>query len=139
VKLSLGLATIASTFLILLTPQLGRTQGVFPQPFPPANPAPASPLRTPSGPQNSGASGNPNTTTIIDPFAPIAPNSDGVPGSIDLPDYGRYIPSSPSPVMSGDRPLVDPRGARYACTEQIIGIPSSTPSALNRYTGKPCR
>jgi hypothetical protein len=144
VKLIFGLATIASTFLALVTPQLGRTQGVFPQPFPPANTAPVTPIRTPSVPQNSGAIGNPSTTTIIDPFAPITPNSDSVPGSIDILDYGssypnvRYVPSPPSPVIPRDRQL-DPRGARYACTNGIIGSPNATPSALNRYTGQPCR
>jgi hypothetical protein len=84
--------------------------------------------------------GNPSTTTIIAPFAPITPDRGGVPGSIDLRDYSnsRYVPSSPTPVISRDRQL-DPRGARYACTSGIIGIPNTTPSAINRYTGQPCR
>ncbi|WP_309731661.1 hypothetical protein [Chamaesiphon sp. OTE_75_metabat_556] len=143
-KLIFGLATIASTFLTLLTPQLGRTQGVFPQPFPPANTTPSTPIRTPSAPQNSGAIGNPTTTTIIDPFAPIDPNSGAFPGAIDLIEYtnnysnSRYVPPAPAPVISPDRQL-DPRGARYACSNSIIGVPSVTPSAINRYTGQPCR
>jgi hypothetical protein len=144
VKLYLGLATIASTFLTLLTPQLGRTQGVFPQPFPPANTVPATPIQTLSLPQNNGTISSPSTTTIIDPFAPVDPNSGAVPGAIDLIEYtnnysnGRYVPPAPAPVISPDRQL-DPRGARYACTSGIIGIPNATPSAINRYTGQPCR
>ena len=143
-KLSLGLATIASTFLTLLIPQVGRTQGVFPQPFPPANTAPATPIQTPSLPQNNGTIGSPSTTTIIDPFAPVDPNSGAFPGAIDLIEYTnnypnrRYVPPATAPVISPDRQL-DPRGARYACTSGIIGIPNSTPSAINRYTGQPCR
>jgi hypothetical protein len=90
------------------------------------------------------ANGNPSTTKIIAPFAPITPNRDGVPSAIDFLDdgsgdlNGRYVPSPPSPVISRDRQL-DPRGARYACTSGIIGIPNATPSAINRYTGQPCR
>uniref|UniRef100_UPI00286E26BE hypothetical protein n=1 Tax=Chamaesiphon sp. VAR_69_metabat_338 TaxID=2964704 RepID=UPI00286E26BE len=119
-KLSLGLATIASTFLALLIPQLGRSQSILLQPFPtrsttpidrqqpvfvppvptrsivpidrgtgvfyqsfPATNYPATPIDRPVLIQNNGALGNPNTTTIIDPFAPIDPNRGAVPGSID--------------------------------------------------------
>lgn len=90
---------------------------------------------------------NPNTTTIIDPFAPIYPNSGAFPGAIDLIEFtnnyqnnsnNRYVPQPPPPVISPDRQL-DPRGPRYACTNTIIGVPSATPSAINRYTGQPCR
>jgi hypothetical protein len=180
-KLYLGLATIASTLLVLFTPQLGRSQNIFPQPMPgqspppigreqkifvppvparsivpidrgqatfgqtfPASSYPTTPIDRPVLIQNSGAIGNPNTTTIIDPFAPIDPNSSVVPGSIDLIQYtnnypnGRYVPPAPAPVISPDRQL-DPRGPRYACTNTIIGVPTATPSAINRYTGQSCR
>jgi hypothetical protein len=188
-KLYLGLATIASTLLVLFTPQLGRSQNIFPQPMPgqspppidreqkifvppvparsivpidrgqgafgqpfPASSYPTTPIDRPVPIENNGAmiilrgyaNDNPNTTTIIDPFAPIDPNSSVVPGSIDLIQYtnnypnGRYVPPAPAPVISPDRQL-DPRGARYACSNTIIGVPSATPSAINRYTGQPCR
>jgi hypothetical protein len=180
VKLSLGLATIASTFLALLTPQLSIAQTILPQPIserattqparqqqifvPPVparsivpidrgtgifgQPFPANNYPTtidrPILIQNSGAILNPSTTTIIDPFAPITPNSSAVPGAIDLIEFtnnypnNRYVPQQPAPVISPDRQL-DPRGPRYACTNTIIGVPNATPSAINRYTGQPCR
>jgi hypothetical protein len=181
VKLSLGLATIASTFLALLTPQLGRSQNILPQPVPtrvsnpidrqqqifvpsvptravgtvdrgvgvfyqpfPTNTYPTTKRDRPILIQNNGGVVNPSTTNIINPFAPIDPNSGAFPGAIDLIEFtnnaanGRYVPQQPAPVISPDRQL-DPRGPRYACSNSIVGVPSVTPSAINRYTGQPCR
>ena len=140
----IGLATIASTFLTLLTPQLGRAQGVFVQPFPSSGYS-STTIYVPALPQDRGYINNDiNTTTIIDPLSPnIYPNSNSYPGFRTTPYYGSGFPNKPfvpaSPTLIYPQQNYYPGGIPSACTTSVIGSPIPSPIALNRYTGTPCR
>jgi hypothetical protein len=140
----LGLATIASTLLTLFTPQIGRAQGVFVQPFPSSGYS-STTIYVPALPADRGYINNDiNTTTIIDPISPnIYPYSNSFPGNRTTPYYGSGFPNRPfvpsSPTLIYPQQNYYPGAVPSACTTSIIGSPIPSPIALNRYTGVPCR
>ena len=134
------LATIATTVITVLAPNLVRAQGVFVQPFP--------------------ASGYSSTTIYVPSVAPILivptdrsiqniyPNSNYFPNSTTTyydsgdriyrdPQYRQYRQYRQPPLIFRQQEIY-PRSIQSACTTTIIGSPIPSPIALDRYTGLPC-
>ncbi|PSB59171.1 hypothetical protein C7B77_01915 [Chamaesiphon polymorphus CCALA 037] len=136
------MATIATTFIALLTPQASRAQSAFGKPFPSSGYSSAT-IYVPSIPQTGGYLRDRNMMRS-DPFSPnVYPNRNSFPGLPGTPYYGssypnmRFVPSPPPKVVLPEQTFY---GGKFYnnCTTRIIGssIPRSIP--VDRYTGKSC-
>jgi hypothetical protein len=123
------LATVATTFIALLSPQVLKAQTIL-APVSPYNASP-TPIFVPSLPIVK------IVPTQVTPIF-IYPDTNYFPGSIITNyDGGSY----PIRQRRDDRQQQNayPRALQSNCTTSIIGSPIPSPIAIDRFTGAPCR